>query len=56
MFGALSHGLPSVVLPQGADNFDNGTMRARRVADDIRAMASPADVAEILAAGFGDKP
>ena len=28
MFGVLSHGLPSVALPQGADNFDNGTMMA----------------------------
>jgi UDP:flavonoid glycosyltransferase YjiC (YdhE family) len=24
MFGALAHGLPQIVLPQGADNFLNG--------------------------------
>jgi UDP:flavonoid glycosyltransferase YjiC (YdhE family) len=24
MFGALAHGLPQVVLPQGADNYING--------------------------------
>ena len=91
MFGVLSHGLPSVALPQGADNFDNGTMmadagtaillmpgqvnaqaitaalravmgspdyrqRAGQVADDVRAMASPAEVAEILATRYGHKP
>lgn len=26
MFGSLAHGLPQVVLPQGADNFDNGAL------------------------------
>ena len=91
MFGVLSHGLPSVALPQGADNFDNGAMmadagtaillmpgqvnaqaitaalravmgspdyrqRAGQVADEVRAMPSPAEVAEILATRFGHKP
>ena len=28
-FGALAHGLPQVVLPQGADNFINGDILAR---------------------------
>jgi len=29
MFGALAHGLPQVVLPQGADNFVNGALIER---------------------------
>ena len=29
MFGALAHGLPQVVLPQGADNFLNGALVER---------------------------
>jgi len=90
-FGILSHGLPSVALPQGADNFGNGAMmaeagttvhvapdqvsaeaitaalravmghpgyrqRAEHAADEMRAMASPTDVAEMLATRFGPKP
>ncbi len=30
MYGALAHGVPQVVLPQGADNFVNGWLLARR--------------------------
>jgi UDP:flavonoid glycosyltransferase YjiC (YdhE family) len=30
MYGALAHGVPQVVLPQGADNFINGWLLARR--------------------------
>jgi len=29
MFGALAHGLPQVVVPQGADNFLNGELVER---------------------------
>ena len=29
MYGSLAHGLPQVVLPQGADNFVNGELLAR---------------------------
>jgi len=29
MYGALAHGVPQVVLPQGADNFVNGWLLAR---------------------------
>jgi UDP:flavonoid glycosyltransferase YjiC (YdhE family) len=29
MYGALAHGVPQVVLPQGADNFANGWLLAR---------------------------
>jgi UDP:flavonoid glycosyltransferase YjiC (YdhE family) len=29
MYGSLAHGIPQVVLPQGADNFDNGWLLAR---------------------------
>jgi UDP:flavonoid glycosyltransferase YjiC (YdhE family) len=29
MFGSLAHGLPQVVVPQGADNFLNGDLLAR---------------------------
>jgi UDP:flavonoid glycosyltransferase YjiC (YdhE family) len=29
MFGVLAHGLPSVVLPQSADNFINAALLAR---------------------------
>ena len=29
MFGVLAHGLPSVALPQSADNFDNARLMAR---------------------------
>jgi MGT family glycosyltransferase len=29
MYGSLSHGVPQVVLPQGADNFANGWLLAR---------------------------
>jgi UDP:flavonoid glycosyltransferase YjiC (YdhE family) len=29
MFGSLAHGLPQVILPQGADNFLNGDLVAR---------------------------
>lgn len=29
MFGSLAHGLPQVVIPQGADNFINGDLIAR---------------------------
>jgi UDP:flavonoid glycosyltransferase YjiC (YdhE family) len=29
MFGSLSHGIPQVVIPQGADNFINGELLAR---------------------------
>lgn len=28
MYGSLAHGVPQVVLPQGADNFDNGRLLA----------------------------
>ena len=28
-FGTLAHGLPQVVIPQGADNFDNAAMVER---------------------------
>lgn len=28
MFGSLAHGLPQVVIPQGADNFLNGDLVA----------------------------
>jgi hypothetical protein len=30
MYGSLAHGIPQVVLPQGADNFVNGWLLARR--------------------------
>jgi UDP:flavonoid glycosyltransferase YjiC (YdhE family) len=26
MFGALAHGVPQVILPQGADNFEHAAM------------------------------
>jgi UDP:flavonoid glycosyltransferase YjiC (YdhE family) len=29
MYGSLAHGVPQVVLPQGADNFVNGWLLAR---------------------------
>jgi UDP:flavonoid glycosyltransferase YjiC (YdhE family) len=29
MFGALAHGVPQVVIPQGADNFVNGDLVER---------------------------
>jgi UDP:flavonoid glycosyltransferase YjiC (YdhE family) len=29
MFGSLSHGVPQIVIPQGADNFINGELLAR---------------------------
>ncbi len=29
MFGALAHGLPEVIIPQGADNFDNAAIVER---------------------------
>ena len=29
MFGALAHGLPSLALPQSADNFVNATLLAK---------------------------
>ncbi len=29
MYGSLAHGVPQVVLPQGADNFVNGLLLAR---------------------------
>jgi UDP:flavonoid glycosyltransferase YjiC (YdhE family) len=28
-FGALAHGVPQVIVPQGADNFDNAAMCER---------------------------
>ena len=91
MFGVLSHGLPSVALPQGADNFTNAHLmaeagtavllmpgqvcaeaitaglravvgsgdyrqRAVLVAAEMRAMPTPAEVAEMLATRFGDEP
>lgn len=31
MFGALAHGLPQLVLPQGADQFLNGPRSPGRV-------------------------
>jgi UDP:flavonoid glycosyltransferase YjiC (YdhE family) len=88
MFGSLAHGLPQVVVPQGADNFINAELitragvgltpppgevapdairnavrmvlnepsyatAARRVAAEITASPSPADVAQILRRRFG---
>lgn len=83
MFGLLAHGLPSVALPQGADNFSNAHLiaaagaaeillpnevtadavtarlrtvmageshrqRAALIADEMRAMGTPEQVAESL--------
>jgi UDP:flavonoid glycosyltransferase YjiC (YdhE family) len=91
MFGSLAHGLPQVVVPQGADNFINaalitragagltlgpgevapGSIRhavrsvlvdpsyataARRLAAEIAALPSPADVAQTLRRRFGGTP
>jgi UDP:flavonoid glycosyltransferase YjiC (YdhE family) len=41
MYGSLAHGVPQVVLPQGADNFVNGGLLARCGAG---VMIGPADV------------
>jgi len=88
MYGSLAHGLPQVVIPQGADNFINGELvrqaglgtsigpdelsaervrqevmglladreaahAGRRLADEIAAMPSAADVAAQLRDRFG---
>jgi UDP:flavonoid glycosyltransferase YjiC (YdhE family) len=91
MFGSLAHGLPQVVVPQGADNFINGALiaragagltvgpgevapeslrvavrsvlgepsyaiAARRIAAEIVALPSPAEVAQTLRRRFGGTP
>ena len=37
MFGSLAHGVPQVVIPQGADNFINGDLLARAEAAQVLA-------------------
>ena len=91
MFGVLSHGLPSLALPQSADNFNNAALmqragaaqvlmpgevtvpavasklravlestdiseRTRLIADEIRAMPSPDEMAARLAGQFASSP
>ena len=45
-----------MVLPPPTDVRAPIRQRAGHIADDVRAMASPAEVAEILATRYGHKP
>lgn len=56
MFGCLSHGVPQVVLPQGADNFANaGFLAAAGLGLELRPeRVSPASIREAVATALAD--